>query len=119
MITDQPTDSPADTSSALTAAASMHQFLIEYPQFSGLPIVWQCGPDGHVRVCVDYLHPDSDRIVADLAAALRTEVIAKQINPSDGTSAIQVFCSAAQFDGSAWDVRGYLLAEASQMADAA
>lgn len=108
MITDQPTDSTTSTATALTAAASMYQFLIEYPQFAAQPIHWNIDESGYVKASAPYLHPDSERIVADLAAVLHGEVRGCRVDSSDGRAAVQLICFGANYDGARWSVHGYL-----------
>jgi hypothetical protein len=104
----KPSQLTQTSTSSLTVVASMYQFLIEYPQFAEQPIVWTIDRSGHVKASAPYLHPDSERIVADLATALHGEVRTSRIEPSNGSETVDLICFGVEYDGVPWSVHGYL-----------
>ena len=110
MITDQPTQPPAQPRTARTAAASLAAFLDEYPQFDAAPIHFDVHPDGALWAAVSYLSPESGRLVSEMAQALHATV--REFQATSSTDEVRGFSCEAVFDGTRWFVRGYLPADA-------
>ena len=97
--------------SARTAAASLAAFLDEYPQLDVSAMHWDVRPNGSVDVVVNYLTPESGRLVSEMAQALHSKVREQSVETTKG-DAVRAFTTDAVFDGTRWYVRGYLPADA-------
>ncbi|MEY9937352.1 hypothetical protein [Streptacidiphilus sp. MAP5-3] len=106
MITDQPTETASAERNARTAFASLTAFLDEYPQFDTEPLSWMVR-SGAVYVDTHYLHPDGERIVADLATALHATVRKGRVEKQDAPD-VRSFACDAVFDGTRWSVAGFV-----------
>ena len=115
-ITQPTSDQPEPTPRTVrTAAAAVVRFLDEFPQFEAAPIHWYPG-DGLVRLTVKMCHPDSEKLVNQIAVCLGAPVRSVYTRASGTGDWYRVVSveryPGVEYAGARWEVDGYLDATA-------